>query len=597
MEPLQLYKNNNTLYRVLDVQKDKCLVIDCNKRTMPFFIYKDCLNDCSIVTDFDSLNVINWDELTNKEKEKAESIYSSISSIVPFIGDCSFRNVLIDRCSKQFGVSKQTIRKRLCNYLVFQSLSVFINRKEPKELTEDEKTIRKALNRYYYTQSKPSLNGVYIRMLSEFYTDEQGTLKPHPSLSKFKRFYYKTVKKSNLIISRYGKTKFIKDFAPRLSNGVDEFYNYEIGVCEVDSTTADIWLVNDKNQVVGRPVISAGICPVTGLCLGLYIGWEESAETLRQMFINIAEDKVEYCKSHNVIIDKEQWPNSGLMRTVISDRGQSFVSNTIKNLSELGVTLISLEPFHPNYKGTIESFFKQLQGLYTEELINSGVIRKDIAERERPDYRLNACITLEDFKRIVIKCIVYLNSKRVIDIPYQYVGRTRPFACDYFALKQKEYKNAFIDVDSKKLRLYLLPRCTGYFRQDGVHLNGLRYKKIGYLNEYLQGISAEFAFNRFNVSEVYLIDDEKNFIPFELIDSYFEGKSVDDVYSIKNNKNNYINSFQEESLEARVELSNEIRIIDNIRKREAPKQARINGHRRVKQTEKMMLRAKENNNE
>lgn len=592
MNKLELYKNGNEIFRLLDYSGSDVLIISCNKRNMPFFIKKNIV-DTYIPLAESEINVIHENELTNLEKEKANAIYGTIAPIIPFIGDIEVRNEMIERCSRVFNISKQTIRHRLCDYLSTQSIGVFIKRRKARELTEDEKLIRKALNVFFYNSSRISLKGAYIRMLAEYYTDDQGNLLPHPSLSKFKRFYYANKKESNFIISRFGKSKFIRDYAPRLSNGVDDYYK-DIGTCEVDSTLADIWLVNNKNEVVGRPVISAGICPVTGLCLGLYVGWEESAETLSQMFINIAEDKVAFCKRHGVFIEQEQWPNQGIMRVVVSDRGQTFVSQAIRNLADIGVTLISLEPFAPNYKGTIESFFNNLQCLYKEELINSGVIQKDITDREKPDYRFNACLTLDEFRQIVIKCVVYLNSRRVIDLPHKYIGKIKPFSCDYFSFRLNKNPKAFIGIDSKQLRKILLPRCIGHFRQDGVHLNGFRYRKIGYLNEYLQGISAEFAYNRYDISEVYLIDDNKNFIPFELIDSSLGGKSIEEANAIHLAKKKYLNSYVEESLKARVNLSKEIL-------EKAPPGARKSGnfknHKGVKKTEINKLRIEESYHE
>ena len=592
MNKLELYKCEGTLYRILKEEEQEVLVIDCNKRNMPFRLNKNVLNDFILASESE-INAVSENELTNKEKESANRVFSTIASIIPFVDEVDIRNEMIERCSIAFNVSKQTIRHRLCNYLATQSIGAFIRRKPSKELTEDECLIRKALNKFFYNSSRISLKGAYIRMLGEYYTDESGHLVPHPSLSKFKRYYYSTRNESNFIISRYGKSKFRRDYAPRLSNGVDDYYK-DIGVCEVDSTLADIWLINSEGELVGRPVISAGICPVTGLCLGFYVGWEESAETLKQMFINIAENKVDFCKRNGVFIEEQEWPNHGIMRTVVSDRGQTFVSQAIQNLSDLGVTLISLEPFQPNYKGSIESFFNSLNHLFKEELINSGVIQKDISDREKPDYRLNACLTLDEFRHVVTKCVVYWNSKRVIDLPYRYIGKTKPFACDYFLLRAQENTKAFIDFDSPYLRLCLLPRCVGYFRQDGVHINGLRYKQTGYLNGYLQGISAEFAYNRYDASEVYLIDKDKNFIPFELIEAAFGGKSIEEINEIKRTKSDYLTSYADESLEARVNLSKEL---SNKALYSANRSANFRNHKSVKRSEITKLRFKENNNE
>ena len=42
----KLYDNGETIYRVLYENGDRLLVINCIKRTMPFWIAKDALSGC-----------------------------------------------------------------------------------------------------------------------------------------------------------------------------------------------------------------------------------------------------------------------------------------------------------------------------------------------------------------------------------------------------------------------------------------------------------------------------------------------------------------------------------------------------------------------
>lgn len=591
MKKLELYKNGDVIYRILDVDSDNLWVIDCVKQTMPFQLDKKLLDDFIVTTDADlSKTIIPFSELTNKEKERAESIFSSISPIIPFVSDPIFRNELIERCSNSFGVSKQTIRKRLCDYLCYQSISVFINRKPKKALSNDELIIRKALNKFFYNSSRISLKGSYIAMLREYYLDNYGNLKQHPSFSKYKRFYYSNRKESTYLISRYGRSKFDRDFKLTLSNGVAEYYK-DIGVAELDSTQADIWLVNEQAEVVGRPIISIAVDPVTTLCLGVYIGFEETRETIKELFLNIVEDKVEFCKKHSIEIEKEQWPNSNsIPRTIVCDRGKPYISNAIQNLTEIGATFVNLAPYHASDKGTVEHYFFMLQSLYKEELVHSGVIRSDIAAREQSDYRKDARITLEVFKRIVIKCILYLNNSRIINLPYKHVGVIQPFASKYYVFKLQNDGDFSIQIDSKKLELLLLPRTIGKMCKQGLVVNKLRYRRYGYLNECLAGKTIQVAFNRLNVSTVYLIDDDKNFIPFEIVDKFFEGKTLDEADHLIKVRQKYLNSFSEESILARTNLSKEVIEYSTNNQRGTA----ITNHKKTKQKEIRRLRREEN---
>ena len=48
----KLYDNGETIYRVLAENEDELLVIDCIKRTMPFWIAKDALSGCKEIDEY-----------------------------------------------------------------------------------------------------------------------------------------------------------------------------------------------------------------------------------------------------------------------------------------------------------------------------------------------------------------------------------------------------------------------------------------------------------------------------------------------------------------------------------------------------------------
>lgn len=76
-------------------------------------------------------------------------------------------------------VSVNTMKNYLISYLVYQNITILApkERKVEKELTQDEKNMRWALNKYYYTRAKQSISTVYTLMLKEKYCDEEGHLK------------------------------------------------------------------------------------------------------------------------------------------------------------------------------------------------------------------------------------------------------------------------------------------------------------------------------------------------------------------------------------------------------------------------------------
>lgn len=191
-----LLSNENGMIRVLQTKGNRSLVIDCIKRTMPKWIATEDIaayTECSETELYDRTGMIQDRELTQNEQRIAQEHFTMIAGVLTFIGNEPKRNQMIELLSEH--QSKQTIRKYLCLYLVYQNLAALapIKRAESKELTQDEKNMRWGLNKFFYTQHKNSLNTAYTLMLQAKYCDAQGQLAAeYPSFNQFRYFYRKT---------------------------------------------------------------------------------------------------------------------------------------------------------------------------------------------------------------------------------------------------------------------------------------------------------------------------------------------------------------------------------------------------------------------
>ena len=150
------------------------------------------------------IKVKNWDELKPDQQTLARAKYNSISLIVPLIGNPIKRNGAITLCSDSYGVSKATIRKRLCLYLIYNNISIFLGPEKQKTLSDEEKVFRWALNKFFYNSKQLSLRQAYKEMLKSKYCDSNGNLLQNfPKFHRFKYFYYKmnTCNLENTLIS------------------------------------------------------------------------------------------------------------------------------------------------------------------------------------------------------------------------------------------------------------------------------------------------------------------------------------------------------------------------------------------------------------
>lgn len=529
----KLIKIENNILRILDVKNDSLLVIDCIKRTMPKWMppaaiadYESC--EETELLDITEITLFDIAELDVESRKRTHEHFTFIASVLPFISDEKQRNLMISKVAEAYGISKQTVRYYLCWYLAYQDISVLAPKQsiKGKVLSADEKNMRWSLNKFFYSKNKNSLKTAYTMMLKEKYCDANGVLLPeYPSFNQFRYFYRKHKNLQTYYISRDGIKDYQRNNRPLLGDGIQELAPC-VGVGMLDATVCDIYLVNESGNLVGRPILTACIDAYSSLCCGYSLSWEGGTYSLRGLMVNILSDKVQHCKKYGVSIENSQWNhNNCLPATFITDMGNEYKSETFEQISELGVTVINLPSYRPELKGAVEKFFDLIQESYKRHLKGKGIIMPDYQERGAHDYRKDACLTMTDFEKIIIRCIIYYNCQRVIEnFPYteeMLKINIQPYAnCIYEWGKRQDGAN-LISVDTEQVILTLLPRTTGKFTRFGLKVNRMRYKHENYTEKYLSGGEVSVAYNPEDVSCVWLIENG-SYIRFTLIESRYK---------------------------------------------------------------------------
>ena len=568
MKNNELLKRGENLVRVLDFKDGQVFIVDCRKRTMPKWVSADSLSGyipCP-AGELDSLPDIN--ELDLQSRKFAYEHFTYIAAVLPFLSDKRKRCAAIAQISEERGISKQTVCHYLWLYLVWQDVSALAPKQTTAERppTEDEKNIRWALNKFFYTQSKNSLKTAYTLMLKEKYCDaEQGLFPARPSFYQFRYYYRKHKRMQNYYISRNGVKNYQRNNRPLLGDGIQEFAP-AVGVGMLDSTVCDIYLVNEAGGLIGRPILTACVDAYSGLCCGYSLSWEGGVYSLRSLMINVLSDKVELCKKHGIAISPEDWNCRRLPATLVTDMGKEYASNTFEQIADLGVTVVNLPPYRPELKGAVEKFFDVVQSLYKPHLKGKGVIEADYRERGAHDYRKDARLTMADFEKIILHCIVYYNSQRIIEnFPYtenMLAENVKPYASEIWNYGMKQTGANLIAVDIDSLVLTLLPRTTGKFGRRGLVVNKLRYKNEEFTERYLEGGVVTVAYNPEDVTKVWLLENGV-YTPFSLIESRFDGKTMQEVESIKGGRKAAIRAAEEENMRAQIDLARHIEIIAN----------------------------------
>ena len=565
MKKLDLVFYKGQLHRVLSIREDKCFVINCIKLSMPLWIEVSCLEEA--LEESTALEIIKDDNISPTNKEIAYDRYHLIAPILPFIEDDYMRSHIISRISEEKKISKQTIRKYLCRFLAYQDISSLAPQElQIKALTQDEKNFRWALNKFFYSPLKHTLKASYLLLLKEKYSNDDGSLKEiYPPFHRFRYFYNKTKKPQNELISRHGLGAYQRNNRPLVGGGILEFAS-SIGIGMLDSTILDIYLVSDANELIGRPILTTCVDAYSGLCCGYALTWEGGIFSIKKLLHNILADKVSLCEEFGITIKQEDWNCNKLPYTFVTDKGKEYTSYALEQLTNLGVKIINLPPYRPDLKSCVEQFFHIIQSLYKPYLKGKGVVEEDFKERGAIDYRKTACLTLKQFESILLKCIIYYNTKRIVErCPFDKDALIKPYANEIWNSSLKEFNSNLISIDEELLTLTLLPRDKATFTRKGLVFKKLHYYANNYTNEFLKGGNVEVAYNPENVSNIWLIKNGE-YIPFLLIDSFDNNKSFDVVSCQFKEKEEYLKSFEANEIQARVSLISDIEDIAKIHK-------------------------------
>ena len=571
MRKNDLMKSNDIIIRVLEIKGKSVLIIDCLKRTMPKWVDSPTLENFTICGRKDLLSVsgielIEYEKLNAKERQIAHEHFTLVAGILPFIADTKKRNFHISALSKETSISKQTIRHYLCLYLIYQDISALVPKRKIVEtsLSADEKNMRWALNKYFYTKNKNSLNDTYIFLLKEKYSDVSGQLLPKfPTFNQFRYFYRKHKKLQTYYISRDGIKSYQRNNRPLTGDGIQNYAPY-VGICMLDSTICDIYLINKSGGLIGRPILTAAVDGYSSLCVGYSLQWEGGIYSVKNLMKNILANKVQWCLKKGIRINPTSWSADKLPAVFVTDCGSEFRSETFEQISELGVKVVNLPAYRPELKGSVEKFFDLVQESYKPYLRGKGVIDPDFLERGAHDYRKDACLTMVDFERVIIYCIVYYNSQRIIEnFPYteeMINAKIEPYANKIYAWGCLQSSSNLLDIDFETVMLVLLPRTTGRFTRRGLVVNKMRYHAEGFTEYYLRGDTAIVAYNPDDVSFVWLLQ-EGHYTKFSLIESRYKGNNLETVFSLLDAQKAIINEGKTNNLQAKIELAEHIQAI------------------------------------
>ena len=554
----QLLRHNDLVYRVLQIKDNQALVINCKSLNVPTWVQSNKLDRFEEISQEDLLIINNiemplLEQLSIKERKTVQDKFASIGPLLPLIGNESDRNDAISYISNKLGINRRTIIRRLCRFLVYQDVCIYVasTKRPERSLTPDQMNFRCILNKYFYTRQKRSLKSCYLLLIREKYPNKD----KYPSFSQFKHYYYKTRRLDSAYISREGRSEYDRNIRPLLGNSRDYFNTVGFGL--TDNTTLDLYVLDNSGKAK-RPYLSAMVDGYSGLCLGFAIGFEGGDVLLRKLIHNVGSNKVEYSKSIGIYIDENEWPSKGLPYVIVTDNGSDFTGSSFTQLTQLGIQIQTNKTHSPHLKPNIERFFGIIQSIIKPYLYKSGLVGKDNNPENPKD---NACLSLKDIEKILCRAIIFYNSKRIITLPYG-KEHLKPYSNELFIDSFKEYPNTFISASDELVRLTMLPRTKGKMTRFGLKVGKLFYRCYGFVNDFIEAKKEEIVvYDPNNVGSVWLIREK--YIEFTLIDKYFDGKGINEVDEvIEEHRRNQL-KYRGESIASEIRLGEEIEEIVN----------------------------------
>jgi len=286
----------------------------------------------------------------------------------------------------------------------------------------DHTNFDRAIHKYYLNQQKRSLKSTYEKLLQDFYAYKvaDGKLKlPEPSeLPSFRQFQYWYYKNRDIVAEtkkRDGERSF--ELNSRAVTGRSDYGLMGPGAqFQVDATVGDVYLVSrfDRSNLVGRPIIYFILDAFSRMVVGMGVGLEgPSWNALADAIINMAADKVVFCRQYGIEITEDEWPCHYVPASLLGDRGELESKNADNLVSMFGVRVINAPPYRADLKGIIEQHFRTININSISQL--PGSVKPEMSKRGGHDYRLDAALDINQIMKILIKCVLYYNNYHYLE--------------------------------------------------------------------------------------------------------------------------------------------------------------------------------------
>jgi hypothetical protein len=193
--------------------------------------------------------------------------------------------------------------------------------------------------------------------------------------------------------------------------------------------------------------------------------------------VNMATDKVAYCKEFGIEIDESEWPCRHVPSSLLGDRGEMESRNADNLANMLGVRIVNAPPYRADLKGFVEQYFRAIN-TKTAALL-PGSVKPDMAKRGGHDYRFDATLDIRQFTEIIIKCVLHYNKYHYMDYfeksPAMISDQVEAIPIKLWDWGIRHISGALRSFPEEQVRLAVMPAAKGSITERGIRFKGLFY--------------------------------------------------------------------------------------------------------------------------
>lgn len=275
--------------------------------------------------------------------------------------------------------------------------------RKPAERSQEEQRFVGAFVNDWLRRERPTTNGLFNDLNTAYKAEKQKSAHATTWKCPSKSSVYNMVKGMDawtVLSARYDEAGARKKLQ---FVGSGPIVKERLERTEMDHTTLNLMVVDDKGILLGRPTFTVGLDCHTGMPLGHYIGFAAPGpHAVTQCIRDMLSFKTYVQAEYGI---NRQWRGRGIGLQNIVDNAGEFTSDSFIELAANLKCDILLQPVkRPWWKGRVERFMRTLATSRICKL--PGATFSNVVEKGSYDPSKMACVTLRELRRAFLQWLL-----------------------------------------------------------------------------------------------------------------------------------------------------------------------------------------------